>query len=614
MNQHELAKLKRTALGLTVIVLALVMMWNVARFEINTAIEMATTPWQKSVNQHISAVFAVLTMIIVAVIIALRETGKQRWIWYGTPIFVILIAFEYSSAIHYLNKMAFDYSASQKETSVAKQSIDAAFAKLNPASAAVEIDDINTSEQVLELNKQAALAEKELIRCNTVKGWRAKTNCQTKWEANLKKANVQLSGIAQMQSETHLKHSERIAEVNALVGLRNLAIKEEKREIPLPVFKMIFKDSDEEALAFQETAFKLIAGAIVTVNSGLFFLGIGLIGNVKLSSESTQGQPLKVHNQPMRKPVETWANGAKSGWSAIGSMFNKAKERLNKNTATAFAPDHFPTPPAEKDFYAGQAEPIESNHKAETKPDDREHILNGIGFSAPIVKNPNYTPTPKPVESKPVQTDEPVAVEVINEPVEVKPVPIYRYIPEQGLINVYTNNPVEAQSNSLDCLDDPVIDQLDEPQLEEGELDEPQPIESTQQQNGGGNGRGESVLFVYEDLVEAVVKDDKLFYRGVISQDRVRKFIRKNIKFAIEAIDRLKEDGYLNERGEKVRQDEQVKRIKGWLKRLFCRHNFFCARMQHTREDMKNGTYGEVYICLKCGKKKNQFRLTNERF
>ena len=81
-------------------------MWNVARFEINTAIEMATTPWQKSVNQHISAVFAVLTMIIVAVIIALRETGKQRWIWYGTPIFVILIAFEYSSAIHYLNKVA----------------------------------------------------------------------------------------------------------------------------------------------------------------------------------------------------------------------------------------------------------------------------------------------------------------------------------------------------------------------------------------------------------------------------------------------------------------------------------------------------------------------------
>jgi hypothetical protein len=576
---NEFNKMKNAILGFAMILLAVSLAVAVITAERQTAIEMGVSIWQKSFNAHIATTVAILTAIVMAVIVALKKLGLTRWLFAGIPIALIAITFEWASFYAYFEGMGKDYSDRQKSSSISKQALDASFQKLNPASLIVEIDGSGSvdNEKALELNKQSALAERELIKCNNVKGWKTKRACQTKWEANLANSNRQLSGIANLQNETHLKHSERIAEVQALISLRNIAKKEELNQIPYPQF---------DTIESQSFAFKIAAGAIVFLNLTLFFMGFGLIGFKSLDSENysevvtPQSNPRPAPAMATRSNAGSWGDGSQSGWSAMANAARRLfMPRPSNNATSALSPSHSPAlptetlPPEPVRESAGHSESQPELDDENTQPeiDTRRYIGMGFGNIRP---NPNYgrpfeltasedlTASDHSPDTDCVQLDADVCVypDAVTQTQSVSDAMIETQSDREARIArvvaeaIARRDAVTAQNLTASDIapdDDCVYSDAISPDAVRLEKTEAQKKAKSERWLAK-KGRGKSELFIYEDLVLAVKKDDSLFFRGKISGRKVEKFTNRGREIAKEAIERLKKDGYLNMAGELV--------------------------------------------------------------
>jgi len=558
---NEFNKIKNGILGFAMILLAVSLAVAVITAERQTAVEMGVSIWQKSFNAHIATTVAILTAIVMAVIVALKKLGLTRWLFAGVPIALIAIVFEWASFYAYFEGMGKDYSDKQKSSSISKQALDASFQKLNPASLAIEIDGSGSedNEKALELNKQSALAEKELIKCNNVKGWKTKRACQTKWEANLANSNRQLDGIANLQNETHLKHSEKIAEVQALISLRNIAKKEELNQIPYPQFDMI------ESQSF---AFKIAAGAIVFLNLTLFFVGFGLIGfklhdNLDSENITSHSYPRPAPAMATRSNAGSWRDGTQSGWSA---MWNKAKSALSKNTATAFAPSHSPSH-SEPEQFTGHSEP---EHAQEHVQEPKKRTIGFAPWEDDLmtVSEPELTVSePELTVSEPeltVSEPEPTVSEEENERKERLGRVVDRALARKITVSDSDRFSLETDEGFL-------------PETVETVGLFPETVNSQKRSETVRNarrflarnrlkksplkrlygfkewrkGRGKSDVFGYEKLVTEIQNPkSSLFWRGRITLKRVMPFCNCAYPNAVKLIERLKQDGYLNGEGE----------------------------------------------------------------
>ena len=527
-HETDREQLKKIALGIAVTLTAIILMVNVARYEVNVMLEIATTEWQRSINQYIFGAFAFVTMIIIAVVSGLKDSGKQRWFWYGLPIAIILLVLEEFAGYHYFTRIGYDYSEKQKSVSLSKKSLEAVFEKLDVKNAVV-ISESNSdqAEQILALNNQAAFAEKRLIGCNKVDGWKKRTDCQHTYESALNTANRKLKSIADIQNESHQAHSEKMSELNALLKLRETAQQEDKRIIPLPVYSMVISNN-ETALSFQNGMNWFLATAIVVVNSGLFFLGMGLLSQTKLSGLKIPSPALQSNHQMNNAQPQSFRQQYNAGeLSAWSGLFNRTQSQPQTTASAVNANGNIPTAftasvtnanaMLRRGSHEFNAHDDVAPNATAVMTEEPEFIMNGVGFNTQRIPNPRYQ-RPTPVIVSPETAPRGVEIEFAEPDADVNAVEDNRVRVQLDAVNrVHTDaNAVNVNAN-----------------------------------NGGGNGRGTASILDYSDLVDAVVWSNYLQNPkkdvGIIGQNRVQEFLGVGRPVAKRYIERLVEDKIIDE-------------------------------------------------------------------
>jgi hypothetical protein len=271
--------------------------FNVMLGEIEVMKSFAITEWQKSFFKCVFAALAIATAIIIPSTVIIKKIGLSRWLPVGVTLSILLLVYELCALDHIILRTGMDNSDVHKQNSLAYQSLESGIAKLKPQDIKIEVEaGTDNTKQVLDISNALTTAQKQLGRCLS------KDNaCKRAHKAEITAYKTQLKTFSEITEQQNQVHSNVMDNIKAVKELHEIAKNDDAEIVAAPAFRMLTGDN-ELALFYQKVFSHFVAVLITAFNTLSMMMVGGLAASLGVGESLKRYSTSEHHPAPSSSP------------------------------------------------------------------------------------------------------------------------------------------------------------------------------------------------------------------------------------------------------------------------------------------------------------------------